>query len=90
MNIKCRETRKNRRIKVIQNKLDIAKKHEHIPRCPICRCRTDGMTRVSISWLEDKLNNFILFVEKDKSRLKNLDKAKFDFLNHLVNRSINH
>lgn len=90
MNIKCRETRKNRRIKVIQNKLDLAKRHEHILRCPHCRCRTDGITKVSVNWLEDKVNDFILFLEKDKSRLKNLDRAKFDFLNKLVNKSINH
>lgn len=90
MNIKCRKTRKNRKIKVIQNKLDIAKRREHITRCLICKCKTDDISSISVSWLEDKIDNFILFLEKDSSRFKDLDKAKFDFLNHLVNKSINH
>lgn len=88
MNNKCLKERKNRKIRLLQNKVNFSRRFEVVDKCPICRNRTDGVTEVTVYYIEERLNDFILYLEKDKKRLKNLNKSKFDFLNKMVNKAV--
>lgn len=86
MNIKCRETRKNRKLQPLKLKLDSIRIKEIKHKCVYCNSRIDGIVNVPIWYLEQTINNYIKYLEKDKSRFKDLDKAKFDFLKYMVNK----
>lgn len=74
----CKINRKARKIRLIQDKLDT------IPRAR----PYSGVNRISIDWIEGKLDGFIIFLNQDKKRLLDLEKSKFEYLEQLVNRQI--
>lgn len=47
----------------------------------------DCVVRVPVDFIETKLQGFIEFLNKDKKRFLNLEKAKYDYINFLIKRS---
>lgn len=72
-----RKRRRNRIIDSLQQVVDTFPKPS----------KYDSITRISVSWMEDKLDGFIIFLNQDKKRLLNLEKSKFEYLEYLVERS---
>lgn len=73
----CINSRRIRKLRLLQNQLNTASK-------PVS---DNSVTRVSVDWVEEKLDGFIIFLNKDKRRLLNLEKSKFEYLQYLVDRS---
>lgn len=76
MNNKCIESRNERKLKSLRKLLATSKT------IPI------DTVRIDVGWVADKLDDFIIFLNEDKKRFKNLEKAKYDFLEYLIKRSL--
>ena len=75
----CIKIRKARKLRALQNQLDTLSK-------PVA---DDSITRISVHWVEEKLDGFIIFLNQDKKRLLNMEKSKFEYLQYLVDKSTN-
>lgn len=73
----CINSRRIRKLRLLQNQVNTASK-------PVS---DNSVTRVSVDWVEEKLDGFIIFLNRDKRRLLNLEKSKFEYLQYLVDRS---
>lgn len=73
----CINSRRIRKLRLLQNQVNTASK-------PIS---DNSIIRVPVDWVEEKLDGFIIFLNKDKRRLLNLEKSKFEYLQYLVDRS---
>lgn len=73
----CINSRRIRKLRLLQNQVNTASK----------LVSDNSVTRVSVEWVEEKLDGFIIFLNRDKRRLLNLEKSKFEYLQYLVDRS---
>lgn len=80
--------REKRKYIPINIKFSLLNKNDNPERCPVCRNRLDGITKVSPEWIGEKLDLFIAFLKKDKKRFKDLNKAKFNFINQMLDNNI--
>lgn len=81
---KILQRRRNIKNKIIQDKIDTKLKNEHYDKCPICHSRLDGISRVPIYFIEEKIQEFIECLKINKKYIKKLEKEKYIFLEKLA------
>ena len=87
---KARKIRKIRILTRLQCKLDDVthlEQHKSMLKGYVFNHNREDVYRVHVYFMEDKLQEFIEFLNKDKKRFLNLEKAKYDFIEYLINKS---
>ena len=84
------KARKNRKIRILnrlQRKLDETRQLEDYKIMLNNYVYKNKIVNIDVYFVEDKLQEFIEFLNKDKKRFLNLEKAKYDFIEYLINKS---
>lgn len=84
---KARKIRKIRILNRLQRKLDETRQLEDYKIMLNNYVYKNKIVNIDVYFVEDKLQEFIEFLNKDKKRFLNLEKAKYDFIEYLINKS---
>lgn len=87
---KARKSRKIKTLNRLQQKLDDLghlERYRAMLNGYVTNYNKDDVYRVNVYFMEDKLQQFIDFLNKDKKRFLDLEKAKYDFIEYLINKN---
>ena len=84
---KARKSRKIKTLNRLQQKLDYVRHLELYKAMLNSHVYKNNIVQLDVYFIEEKLQEFIDFLNKDKKCFLDLEKAKYDFIEYLINKS---